>query len=407
MTGDPTIYGKQGIEMTDARTQLEDLLSGKTGPFTEILRRFDHTEAFPDDDIVLVGSGRLAGVVLQGLVSVGIEPLALADTDPSLWNTTVEGVEVLSEEEAARRYGQRAVFVVALWSAWGEERLAGIRRRLAGMKCARVVSVIHLFWKYPEAFLPYFCIDLPERVLEHTEDILATFDLWADEPSRRQFVAELHWRLLLDFSKLEGITRFEQYFPEDLFELSDNEVFVDGGAYDGDTLRSFLQRRGDRFEHVMAIEADPHNFQRLREYVTSLDGQFTDRIEIHQVAMSSSSGFVTFDDSGTRLSSVSSDGSARVSAARLDDLLDNQAPTYIKMDIEGSEYEALVGAKSVIERYRPVLGICVYHRPDDLWRIPLYIAGISGDYRLFLRPHKLVCWDLLCYAVPRERLISR
>jgi FkbM family methyltransferase len=393
--------------MTDARSQLEDLLSGTTGSLTEVLRRFDNTEAFPDDDIVLVGSGRLANVVLQGLKRLGIAPLALADTDQSLWNTSIEGVNVLSEEEAARRYGQKAVFVVALWSAWGEERLSGIKDRLQGMNCTRVVSVIHLFWKYPEAFLPFFCIDLPERVLEHSEEIRATFDLWADEPSRRQFIAELRWRLLLDFSMLEGITPFEQYFPEDLFELSGNEVFVDGGAYDGDTLRSFLQRRGDRFRQVVAIEADPHNFQRLEEYVASVNGTSAGRIAIHQVAMGSRNGIVAFDDAGTRLSSVSQDGAAQVSAAPLDDLLQNQAPTYIKMDIEGSEYEALKGARNIIEQYRPILGICVYHRPDDLWRVPLYIAGISGDYRLFLRPHKLVCWDLLCYAVPPERLISR
>jgi hypothetical protein len=76
----------------------------------------------------------------------------------------------------------------------------------------------------------------------------------------------------------------------------------------------------------------------------------------------------------------------------------------IKMDIEGFELEALEGAREVIEKHQPILSICVYHRQNDLWRIPLFIRSLVKDYRLFLRPHDVDGWQLVCYAVPPNRL---
>jgi len=383
------------------------MLSTPDDSSDELLRRFDGTEVFPDDMIVLVGAGRQGKVALQGLRRAGIEPLAFADINPALWHSSVGGVEVLSEEEAAARYGYRAVFVVTVWNAWGRGKLARIRERLHLMNCPRVVSLINLFWKFPDAFLPYFCIDLPEKTREHAEEILAAYALWADESSRRQYLAELQWRLFLDFSHLTGRTPYEQYFPDDLFTLTDSEVFVDCGAYDGDTLRSFFAKKMDAFRHIEAIEADSRNFSRLTQYVTSLPDKMANRIGLHEVALGATWGTVNFDESGTRSSTVCSEGPSRIDAAPLDGLLGEHRPTYIKMDIEGSEYEALEGSRDTIRRWVPVLAISVYHRPEDMWRIPLLLAGLSDDYRLYLRPHKLVCWDLLCYAVPGGRLISR
>jgi hypothetical protein len=74
------------------------------------------------------------------------------------------------------------------------------------------------------------------------------------------------------------------------------------------------------------------------------------------------------------------------------------------MDIEGAEIDALAGARRIIEKDRPVLGICVYHRQDHLWRIPLLISSLSNDYKIFLRPYSDEGWELVCYAVPINRL---
>jgi hypothetical protein len=78
-------------------------------------------------------------------------------------------------------------------------------------------------------------------------------------------------------------------------------------------------------------------------------------------------------------------------------------PTYVKMDIEGSEPEALAGARKIVAEHSPVLAISCYHRQDHLWKIPLQIASLNPNYRFHLRPHDLEMWDLICYAIPPGR----
>ena len=87
----------------------------------------------------------------------------------------------------------------------------------------------------------------------------------------------------------------------------------------------------------------------------------------------------------------------------LDELLVNEQPSFIKMDIEGAEYDALSGCKQTIERYHPILAICLYHRQEDLWRIPLLIHSVSKKYDLYLRRYSDECWEQVCYAIPKER----
>lgn len=94
----------------------------------------------------------------------------------------------------------------------------------------------------------------------------------------------------------------------------------------------------------------------------------------------------------------------RVDIAPLDELLANVAPTYIKFDVEGAEPDALVGASRVIAEHAPILAVCLYHRQDDLWRLPAFVASLTDRYRFFLRRYCDDCWEQVLYAIPRSRL---
>ena len=85
-------------------------------------------------------------------------------------------------------------------------------------------------------------------------------------------------------------------------------------------------------------------------------------------------------------------------------LVGDGRPTFIKLDIEGFEIDALRGGRETIRRHGPVIAVCVYHFQDHLWKIPLLLREWRNDYALFLRPHNEEGWDLVCYAVPRGRL---
>ena len=90
----------------------------------------------------------------------------------------------------------------------------------------------------------------------------------------------------------------------------------------------------------------------------------------------------------------------------MDELVAGFAPTFVKLDIEGAEPDALAGARETIRAHAPVVAVCVYHRQDHLWRLPLMLRDMRDDYAFFLRPHNEEGWDLVCYAVPRSRLLA-
>jgi hypothetical protein len=88
----------------------------------------------------------------------------------------------------------------------------------------------------------------------------------------------------------------------------------------------------------------------------------------------------------------------------LDSVLGDSNPTYIKMDIEGAELDAISGGMKVLGRGRAIWAVCVYHKPADLWQLPLVLSQNSQGYSFFLRKHLKEFWDTVCYAIPQERL---
>jgi FkbM family methyltransferase len=189
-----------------------------------------------------------------------------------------------------------------------------------------------------------------------------------------------------------------------VFAPSDNEVFVDCGAFDGDTIRGFVTAWDGRFKHIYALEPDPGSCRRLSSSIQSLPALIANRIEVRQIAVGGERGQVRFRADGTMGAAFADDGDITIDCRTLDDLFEHDSVSYIKMDIEGQELAALRGGMGVIARYRPVIAACVYHTQNHLWSIPLFLHERLEDYSLFLRPHKPDGWDLIAYAVPRERL---
>jgi FkbM family methyltransferase len=198
----------------------------------------------------------------------------------------------------------------------------------------------------------------------------------------------------------------ETYFPKDLFALSAREVFIDCGAFDGDTIASFLAVTGGQFLAIAAFEPDPENYAKLNRATGKLGASIRGRIAMFPKAVGESDGVVRFNACGTDGSSAGA-GESEVESAALDSALHSFAePTVIKMDIEGAEPSALRGAARTIARHSPILAVCAYHQQDHIWRIPALIHSINPEYRLYLRPHRIEGWDSVCYAVPPERTLS-
>jgi len=367
---------------------------------------FDQLAGHRGRSLVLFGAGVLGRKTLAGLRCVGIEPLAFADNNHTAWGKVIDGLQVLPPAEAVNRFGSKAAFIVTIWRDLGGHPVTQIRKQLATYGEATVISATFLFWKYPDTFLPYFSLDLPHKTLEQREEVSQALHLWADEASQREYVAQVRWRLWLDFEGLSPRVPWPAYLPNDLFVLRPDEVFVDCGAFDGDTLRDYLHERETPFGKIIALEPDPVNFSKLQQWRDSLRTPINQGVTVLNSAVGDRNGRVRFATTGTDQAAVSMAGGIEVPILTLDELLRETPPTYIKMDIEGAEQEALVGAGRIIRTYCPVLAICVYHRFDHLWRLPLFIWSLSDQYRFYLRPHRDAGWDLVCYAVPKSRLTN-
>jgi FkbM family methyltransferase len=349
--------------------------------------------------VVLVGAGNLGRRIANAMAAAGDSAIAFADGGRALRDTVICGLPVLSAEEAVSAH-PGAAFVVSIWGARSEHRIADTEARLHELGATCVIPFAHLLWKRRE-ILPHYCVDAPEGVVGASEQVASALALFTDEASRERFVDETRARLTGRFDLLNPPVAERQYLVDDLYRLRDDEVVFDGGAFDGDTLRDWLTQ-GRGFARWLAIEPDPANADRLVSFAGTLPEETRSRIRVLHNALGAEQGTASLAGAGP---STRSDASVPgdVPVSTIDAISAAARPTFVKLDIEGAEPDALSGGAIAIARDRPVLAVCVYHKQSHLWEIPLQVSGMLDDCDLFLRPHGAEGWDLVLYVVPRER----
>ena len=387
--------------MNHAREELDRLLSEPVeSARARGLSTFD--ELAGDAPIVIFGAGGLGRMTAAGLVAEGRPAVAFADNAPSLAGTRVAGIPVFSAADAVARYGRDGIFVVAVWRNPATELMSDRMERLRALGAKRVTSFATLFWKYPNRFLPYYSIDLPHRVLEAKDVVLRAFEMLADERSRQEYVAHLRLRLALDFGGLLPPVTMPEHFDQTIYRLSNEERFIDCGAFDGDTVRTFLNLVPDFTGCVRAYEPDRANFARLETWRRQLNPAVRDRIEAYCAGVGARRTKAVFNESGGTGSAIGT-GTTEIDIVALDEEVADLRPTLIKADTEGYEPEVVAGSRGIISSLAPVLALCVYHRQDHPWRLPLMAAALHDGYRYFLRSYALDGWELVLYAVPAHR----
>jgi hypothetical protein len=304
-------------EPQDAARELESLLSEEpTAAERRAASAFDRLAGSARERIVIFGAGNLGAKVLRGLRAAGVEPLAMSDNNPARHGTRLDGVEILAPDEAVSRFGAEAVFVLSIWNPF--HRYLSTEAQLRHLGAERVVPFQTLMWKYPNALLPHFFFELPHRLLQHRDEIARSFSLLEDAESQRQFVAQLRWRLHLDYAALPLPSPQDQYFISQIRPDPDEIVF-DCGAFDGDTVQQFLDLRGTEFRGYVAFEPDAGTFGRLHERVARMRPDVASRIRAVNAAVGRQSGTMAFDAAGQMHSSLSTTGSTVVRVVALDD----------------------------------------------------------------------------------------
>lgn len=186
-----------------------------------------------------------------------------------------------------------------------------------------------------------------------------------------------------------------QYFPKDLKRWNGNLNFIDCGAFDGDTLLE-LDRQGYHAKSIHAFEPDMFNYKKLIQITKKIQN-----VHVWPCGVGNSNESIRFQTQDNMGSYVDPNGNSVIQCVRLDDCLPNYNANFIKMDIEGHEYFALLGAENILKTYLPGLAISVYHLPDDIWQIALYLKEIYHDKaKFYLRNHSRTIADTILYVVP-------
>lgn len=189
------------------------------------------------------------------------------------------------------------------------------------------------------------------------------------------------------------------YFDLDtLMPQKSGEVFVDAGCFDGMTTKQFFTWcKGEAYAYC--FEPDSKNIESIKRNLRNQDNY-----EIVPNALWSGRRTLAMEAKGNFATSVSEIvhdcHSQAIEAVSLDDFLDGREVTFIKMDIEGAEVEALLGAKKTIAEQKPRLAISIYHKTDDIWRIPDTILKCCPDYQFYLRHYSFSNYDTVLYAIP-------
>lgn len=189
-----------------------------------------------------------------------------------------------------------------------------------------------------------------------------------------------------------------QYF--DLFTPEDGEVFVDCGCYDGGTTFRFAGWCGAKgYDGIYCFEADTQSYDICKKQLNGLHN-----CVVYPYGVSDRNQRVSFLGNGrenARIAGVderTTDAMTEIETVSLDNLLGGRRVTFIKMDIEGAEVDALRGARELIQTYKPRLAISVYHRLEHLTEIPELLLSIRPDYKLWLRQYSLFEDETIMYA---------
>lgn len=342
-------------------------------------------------ECVVIGAAAEGERLCRIAVDIGLSVRAVVDDNPARCGTVLPGgIKVVGA--IPTEIGLDTPVIIA------SHRLLGAMRRMEmqGRKNAIGLGILQTI--DPERFPPQmFYRDWLENLVAHQDKYLRAYDLLADEKSRAIFDAIIGYRITGDVRVLEPWVDPVLFYPTDLFLLGKDETYIDGGAFTGDTIELFVERTAGSYSRVIAFEPDPDNFAKL---ATRFAGE--SRIEPKNLGLFSDRRILKFASAGGRASGLAEDGDVEVKVTSIDQELAGAPATFIKMNIEGAELEALKGARETIRRWHPRLCVSGYHKASHLWEVPLLIRELSRDYSLYLRQHDGGVIESTFYGLVRE-----
>jgi FkbM family methyltransferase len=230
-------------------------------------------------------------------------------------------------------------------------------------------------------------------------------ELLSDEVSKKTLIAVLMSKLTGKKKYCEDVYESNQYFSLPKFCGAEKDIYVDAGAYVGDSIERFLWATNGFFSKIYGFEPAARQYNALKNRVARIVNEWAldeeKDIVLINAALSDKTGIINSFIENEQLQSVSltAAGTTEVQTYSLDEFIDGKRVSFIKADVEGMEMDLLKGAVQTIMTWRPKLAICVYHYPNDLQEIVDYLHDLMPEYEFKLRHHSpqmmetvLYCW---------------
>lgn len=339
-----------------------------------------------DLPILIYGMGNGADKIISVFERYGIEYKDVFASDGFVRGHSYRGKIVLSYSQAKEKYGDDFIIVVSF-----------------GSKLPEVINRIYELENYHLVFCP----DVPvcdgeifnEEFFDlHEKELFDARNTFFDETSKEVFDDIIRFKLTGKPCYLRK-TAFDENEESKILNYGKYEKYADLGAYNGDTIKKYTELC-QNINKIFAFEPDVRNFRKLSSYCENLN-----EIEtiLYNKAVCEASKALVFSVSGNRNSSGASKGSfqhktVEIEGVDIDSLI--ESVDFIKYDVEGLEYSALLGSKNIIKNHEPDLLVSMYHKSEDMYELPLLVHKLKPNYKLFLRRLPYIpAWDLNLYAV--------
>ena len=332
--------------------------------------------------ILMYGMGNGADKILAVTDSLGIEISDFFASDGFVRGHFFKGKRVLSYSEAKEKYGS---FIVLLAFGSSLDEVIENIKKIAAEQELYAPDV-------PVCESELFNCDFYNR---NYPDILRAYNSIADETSREIFASVISFKLTGDIKHLtdsicdDGMS---------LYDFPSYKVCVDAGAYRGESSAELLSL-GENIEKIYALEPDSKTFGKLSAYAESTGG----------LVIACNCGAYSepceryFDSQGNRNSSFTDKGKLLTKLDKIDNIIGEDIPDYIKYDVEGCEAAALDGSRRAISSYHPDLLVCVYHKSEDIFSLVNKLSDEYEGYSLYIRRKKYIpAWDVYICATRGE-----
>ncbi len=383
--------------------------------------------------VVLFGAGSLGKEFLRALRELAISVAYICDNDPGKIGAEVLGVPVISIEQMCA-LGNHFLVVIA-----SQKHQSQIYKQLlaAGISENDILckpSDTDTDYIYSFSMVGsqqciadfrgvYYPVTLSEVIRRDADRILQCYELLSDQKSKDLLVTKLALmasggnldllkKFITEFSEpyrqfgmfnFEGTTEDYYYFNNDVVCLDDGEIFVDVGAFDGDTIETFVaacDKRGVCYGSIIAFEPDPPCYAKLIESCRNRRN-----VECHQLGLGEADGVVKFltSDEAERFSVGIEHvaGKHEVKIVTLDHFLAGRPVTMIKMDPGANIIPKILrGAKETISGCKPKLALGAYHSLEAIYEIPLLAHSFNPGYRMYLRHNTYHLADTDFFAIP-------